>query len=111
MSQSGLSFDMQGVVTHCTDVKPLIAVATYLDITSGVEIFQEVLSACFTPVDKGATSAKEANPKGEPTLQMRGSKLIKFQQIKIQEMSDEVPTSATPRHAPRTFCLTATLLL
>jgi MCM OB domain len=89
----------QGVVTHCTDVKPLIAVATYLDITSGVEIFQEILSPAFTPIDKGSAAAKEANPKGEPTLQMRGSKLVKFQQVKLQEMSDEVPTSATPRRA------------
>ena len=88
---------MQGVVTHCTDVKPLVAVATYLDIKSGVEIFQEVHGQHFTPIDKGTAAAKELNPRGEPTLQMRGSKLIKFQQIKLQEMSDEVPTSATPR--------------
>ena len=90
----------QGVVTHCTDVKPLISVATYLDITSNVEIFQEVLGPMFTPVDKTSKSAKDVNPKGEPVLQMRGSKLVKFQQVKIQEMADEVPTSATPRCAP-----------
>lgn len=87
----------QGVVTHCTDVKPLIAVATYLDVTSGIEVFQEVHGPMFTPIDKGA---KHVNPQGEPLLQMRGSKLVKFQQIKLQEMSDEVPTSATPRCAP-----------
>lgn len=95
---------VQGVVTHCTDVKPLISVATYLDITSGVEMFQEVLGPVFTPVDKTSKTAKEANPKGEPTLQMRGSKLIKFQQVKLQEMSDEVPTSATPRCAYALHC-------
>ena len=87
------------MVTHCTDVKPLIAVATYLDITSGIEIFQEVLAGSFTPIDKGSTATKETNAKSEPALQMRGSKLIKFQQVKLQEMSDEVPTSATPRCA------------
>jgi hypothetical protein len=87
---------VQGVVTHCTDVKPQVAVATYLDITSGIEMFQEVVGPLFTPIDKGH---KDVNPLGEPTLQMRGSKLIKFQQIKIQEMADEVPSSATPRCA------------
>lgn len=85
---------MQGVVTNCTDVKPQVSVATYLDITSGIEMFQEVVGPVFTPVDKGH---KEVNPMGEPMLQMRGSKLIKFQQVKIQEMADEVPSSATPR--------------
>jgi hypothetical protein len=95
---------VQGVVTHCTDVKPLISVATYLDITSGVEMFQEVLGPMFTPVDKTSKPAKEATPYGEPTLQMRGSKLIKFQQVKLQEMSDEVPTSATPRCANASCC-------
>lgn len=83
-------------MTHCTDVKPLISVATYLDITSNVEIFQEVLGPMFTPIEG---MGKESGQKGEPTLQMRGSKLIKFQQVKLQEMSDEVPTSATPRCA------------
>jgi DNA replication licensing factor MCM7 len=91
---------VQGVVTHCTDVKPLISVATYLDIASNVEIFQEVLGPMFTPFE---SSGKEGGQKGEPTLQMRGSKLIKFQQVKLQEMSDEVPTSATPRCAVRTL--------
>jgi DNA replication licensing factor MCM7 len=82
------------VVTNCTDVKPQVSVATYLDITSGIEMFQEVVGPVFTPVDKGH---KEVNPMGEPMLQMRGSKLVKFQQVKIQEMADEVPSSATPR--------------
>lgn len=33
---------VQGIVTHVTDVKPLIKVATYLDEESGVEVYQEV---------------------------------------------------------------------
>lgn len=36
------AFDLQGIVTHVTDVKPLIKVATYLDEESGVEVYQEV---------------------------------------------------------------------
>ena len=87
---------MQGVVTHCTDVKPLVAVATYLDVQSGVEMFQEVLGQSFLPVTT-IPWKKNERPKSEPQMQMRGSKLIKFQQIKLQEMSDEVPESATPR--------------
>lgn len=94
----------QGVVTHCTDVKPMVAVATYLDINSGIEMFQEVAGPLFTPVDKGI---KDLNPRGEPTMQIRGSKLLKFQQIKIQEMSDEVPSSATPRCVLPRFDLAA----
>lgn len=37
-----IAFNLQGIVTHVTDVKPLIKVATYLDEESGVEVYQEV---------------------------------------------------------------------
>lgn len=32
----------QGIITHMTDVKPLISVATYLDSDTGIEIYQPV---------------------------------------------------------------------
>lgn len=87
---------IKGVVTHCTDVKPMVAVATYLDMQSGIEVFQEVLGPTFLPITT-VPFKDDSRPKSELAMQMRGSKLIKFQQIKLQEMSDEVPDSATPR--------------
>lgn len=33
---------MQGIVTNATDVKPMLTVATYLDTTTGIEVYQEI---------------------------------------------------------------------
>lgn len=33
---------VQGIVTHVTDVKPLLTVATYLDASTGFEVYQEI---------------------------------------------------------------------
>ena len=35
----------QGIVTNATDVKPLLTVATYLDTTTGIEVYQEITGA------------------------------------------------------------------
>jgi len=36
---------LQGIMTHMTDVKPLIAVATYVDDDTGFEVYQTVTGA------------------------------------------------------------------
>ena len=36
----------QGIVTNATDVKPLLTVATYLDTTTGIEVYQEITGPC-----------------------------------------------------------------
>lgn len=86
---------VRGVVTHVTDVKPLVSVVTYTDETSGEEIYQEVVGRTFTPLD----GYRPNRPKSEvpPTMQTRGSKFIKYQEARIQEMADEVPEGSTPR--------------
>ncbi len=43
----GLVVVAQGIVTHVTDVKPLVTVATYLDDATGFEVYQEVRGAQF----------------------------------------------------------------
>ena len=50
---SCLAHGVQGIVTHVTDVKPLIKVATYLDEESGVEVYQEVTGMLLTSVTSG----------------------------------------------------------
>lgn len=42
---------MQGVVTHVTDVKPLVSVVAYTDPDQGCEIYQEVTGRTFKPLD------------------------------------------------------------
>lgn len=38
---------VQGIITHMTDVKPLISVATYIDDDTGIEIYQPITGTSF----------------------------------------------------------------
>ncbi|KAF6263445.1 minichromosome maintenance protein 7 [Scenedesmus sp. NREL 46B-D3] len=87
---------VRGMVTHVTDVKPLASVLTYLDEDSNTEVYQEVAGRSFMPL-QFSSKPDGSKWKKEPLLQTRGSKFIKFQEARIQEMPDEVPPGATPR--------------
>lgn len=41
----------QGIVTHVTDVKPLVSVVAYTDPETGYEVYQEVTGRTFKPLD------------------------------------------------------------
>lgn len=75
-----------GIVTRCTDVKPLLVVATYSCSACGAETYQPVRALQFTPPP--ACSADECRlnkTAGQLHLQTRGSRFQKFQELKIQE--------------------------
>jgi DNA replication licensing factor MCM7 len=80
---------VKGIVTRITEVKPLITVATYTCQNCSCEIYQEVNSRTFMPV----TMCPSEGCKGKSGLlqmQTRGSKFIKYQEIKIQELVNYV---------------------
>ena len=83
----------QGIVTNTTDVKPLITVATYLHDASGCEVYQEITGRTFMPMIEPPQHLKNMRATGKSTqnlvLQTRGSKFIKFQEVRIQELADE----------------------
>mmetsp|Transcript_25472 Transcript_25472/g.55379 ORF Transcript_25472/g.55379 Transcript_25472/m.55379 type:complete len:729 (+) Transcript_25472:157-2343(+) len=93
-SHIGRLVRLKGVVTHITDVKPLVTVVAYTDQDTGNEVYQEVTGRTFMPVDATDNYKKSKNP---PVMETRGSKFTKFQEARIQEMADEVPEGATPR--------------
>ncbi|XP_026764148.2 DNA replication licensing factor Mcm7 [Galleria mellonella] len=89
---------VRGIVTRCTDVKPLLVVATYSCSACGAETYQPVRALQFTPPP--ACSADECRlnkTAGQLHLQTRGSRFQKFQELKIQEHSDQVPVGHIPR--------------
>ncbi|BES95242.1 DNA replication licensing factor [Nesidiocoris tenuis] len=89
---------IRGVVTRATEVKPLMVVATYSCDTCGSETYQLVNSMSFMPVTTCPTEACKASTSGGRLyLQSRGSKFVKFQEIKIQEHTDQVPMGSIPR--------------
>ncbi|CAK9204886.1 unnamed protein product [Sphagnum troendelagicum] len=97
-SHIGTLVKVRGIVTRCTDVKPLIQVATYTCEICGYEIYQEVTSRAFMPISEcPSVRCRTNNAKGQLCLQVRGSKFTKFQEAKIQELSEHVPKGHIPR--------------
>ncbi|XP_046607823.1 DNA replication licensing factor Mcm7 isoform X1 [Neodiprion virginianus] len=89
---------VRGIVTRSTEVKPMMVVATYTCDQCGAETYQPVLSLSFMPLQFcGSDDCRVNKSGGRLSLQTRGSKFIKFQEIKIQEHSDQVPVGHIPR--------------
>ncbi|VVB06964.1 unnamed protein product [Arabis nemorensis] len=97
-SHIGTLVRISGIVTRCSDVKPLMAVAVYTCEDCGHEIYQEVTSRVFMPLFKCPSSRCRMNSKaGNPILQLRASKFLKFQEAKMQELAEHVPKGHIPR--------------
>lgn len=82
----GKMVTVRGIVTRATEVKPMMIVATYTCDRCGAETYQPVNSMSFTPIGECPSDDCRVNKSGGRLyLQTRGSKFIKFQEIKIQE--------------------------
>jgi len=89
---------IKGIVTRATEVKPMMTVATYTCDTCGNETYQPINSTSFMPLLMCPAQACTTNRSGGRLyLQTRGSKFVKFQEVKIQEHSDQVPVGNIPR--------------
>ncbi|XP_078057032.1 DNA replication licensing factor MCM7 [Mustelus asterias] len=89
---------VRGIVTRVTEVKPMMVVATYTCDQCGAETYQPIQSPSFMPLIMCPSRECQTNKSGGRVyLQSRGSKFIKFQEIKIQEHSDQVPVGNIPR--------------
>ncbi|KAF3336273.1 DNA replication licensing factor MCM7 [Carex littledalei] len=87
-----------GIVTRCSDVKPLVQVAVYTCEDCGFEIYQEVTARVFMPLVECPSSRCRVNKvKGNLILQQRASKFLKFQEAKLQELAEHVPKGHIPR--------------
>jgi len=88
---------VRGIVTKATEVKPMMQVATYTCDQCGAETYQPINSPTFMPlIQCPSTDCTTNKSGGKLFLQTRGSKFIKFQEIKIQEHSSAVPTGDIP---------------
>ncbi|GJV52220.1 DNA replication licensing factor MCM7 [Tanacetum coccineum] len=97
-SNIGQLVKISGIVTRCSDVKPLMKVAVYTCEECGFEIYQEVTARVFMPLfECPSTRCKINQAKGHLILQLRASKFLKFQEAKIQELAEHVPKGHIPR--------------
>ncbi|KAF2142176.1 uncharacterized protein K452DRAFT_270955 [Aplosporella prunicola CBS 121167] len=89
---------VRGIATRVSDVKPSVQVNAYSCDRCGCEIFQPVSAKQFTPlVQCPSQECKQNDAKGQLFLSTRASKFLPFQEVKIQEMADQVPVGHIPR--------------
>jgi len=79
-------------------VRPLCSVATYLCDSCSAETYQAISGPSFTPLSSCVSEFCKSNRTGgRLQLQTRGSKFVRFQELKIQEQSGDVPAGHVPR--------------
>jgi len=98
-SSIGKLVSVKGMITRCSDVKPTCEVCTYSCDRCGFEIYQETKGKSFNPKRMCPSPYCVQQPGTEETLypQTRGSKFSKFQEIKLQELPNQVPIGHIPR--------------
>lgn len=97
-SDVGHYITVRGIVTRVSDVKPLVVVAGYTCDKCGHEIFQEVNLRTFTPLSEcPARQCQTDNNQGKLHLLTRALKFMSFQEVRIQELSNQVPVGNIPR--------------
>ncbi|KAK4521038.1 DNA replication licensing factor MCM7 [Mucor velutinosus] len=101
-SSLGHLVTVRGIITRVSDVKPFLQVNTYSCDSCGYEIFQEIKQRQFTPLTECPSEAcQQNNVKGKLYMQTRASKFLAFQEVKLQELTDQVPVG----HIPRTMTM------
>jgi DNA replication licensing factor MCM7 len=89
---------VRGITTRVSDVKPSIRIQAYTCDRCGSEIFQPITAKQFTPLQQCPSDECKANDsKGQLFPSTRASKFLPFQEVKIQEMADQVPVGHIPR--------------
>lgn len=89
---------VRAIATRVSDVKPLVQVSAYTCDRCGCEIFQPVTDKQYGPLTICPSADCEANQtKGQLQPSSRASKFLPFQEIKVQELPEQVPIGQIPR--------------
>lgn len=89
---------IRAIATRVSDVKPLVQVTAYSCDRCGCEIFQPVTARQFGPLTMcPSTDCKANQTKGQLQPSSRASKFLPFQEIKVQELPEQVPIGQIPR--------------
>ncbi|KAG6951789.1 hypothetical protein JG688_00013589 [Phytophthora aleatoria] len=89
---------IKGMVTRVSTVKPLLTVATYTCEACAYEVYQEVKARQFNPLTQCPSERCETNKtQGRLIMQTKASKFDKYQEVKFQELPDQVPMGHIPR--------------
>ncbi|GMF17817.1 unnamed protein product [Phytophthora lilii] len=97
-SKVGALVRIKGMVTRVSTVKPLLTVATYTCEACAYEVYQEVKARQFNPLTQCPSERCQTNKaQGRLIMQTKASKFDKYQEVKFQELPDQVPMGHIPR--------------
>eukprot|EP00981_Chlorochromonas_danica_P000270 scaffold61_cov180-Ochromonas_danica.AAC.22 len=97
---------IKGLVTRASLVRPHCQVVTYTCEVCGSEVFQEVSGPSFMPLtacpsqrcqEHRGNQQSASQGGGKLTLQTRGSKFLRHQELRLQELPDQLPVGHVPR--------------
>ena len=92
---------VRGMIVRCSDVKPSCSVATYYCDACGCEVYQVIQNKREFMPQRNCPSQECQTRRGGGVdtlhLQTRGSKFVKFQELKLQELPNQVPMGHVPR--------------
>ncbi|KAK3329751.1 MCM2/3/5 family-domain-containing protein [Apodospora peruviana] len=89
---------IRGIATRVSDVKPVVQVSAYTCDRCGCEIFQPVTDKHYGPLTLcPSEDCKENQAKGQLHPSSRASKFLPFQEVKVQELAEQVPIGQIPR--------------
>jgi DNA replication licensing factor MCM7 len=94
----GSIVSIKAIVVRNTDVKPFIRVACYACDVCGHEVYQVINSRTYMPlVDCPSKVCKDNQSRGKLNPQARASKFVSYQELRVQEPTDQVPVGHVPR--------------
>ncbi|KAK4217046.1 DNA replication licensing factor mcm7 [Rhypophila decipiens] len=94
----GSLITIRGIATRVSDVKPIVQVGAYTCDRCGCEIFQPVKDKQYAPLTIcPSQDCKENQSKGQLQPSSRASKFLPFQEVKVQELAEQVPIGQIPR--------------
>ncbi|KAK2466838.1 hypothetical protein APHAL10511_001096 [Amanita phalloides] len=98
-SHLGRLITVRGIVTRVSEVKPLLQVNAYTCDVCGSETFQDISNKTFMPIldCENIDQCKKNGIHGTLHMQTRACRFSPFQEVKIQEMADQVPVGHIPR--------------
>ena len=89
---------VKGMVTRCTEVKPQLKVCVYTCDECGCTMFDPVQGESYMPIDVcQSLRCSQNRTTGKVHMQNRGSRFSKFQEVRLQELPDQVPVGHIPR--------------
>eukprot|EP00923_Selenidium_pygospionis_P034272 GHVN01059814.1.p1 GENE.GHVN01059814.1~~GHVN01059814.1.p1 ORF type:complete len:630 (-),score=95.23 GHVN01059814.1:1008-2897(-) len=97
-SHVGSMAKMEAIITRVSSVKPRLQVAYYRCNDCNVEAYQPVEGSNFMPHSQcSSATCQRKRTKGDLRMNIRGSKFVKYQEVKCQEPTYQVPQGSVPR--------------